>query len=179
MRSGEIFVFFQSPKLISFLSFKTRFDILHVLTTRFTATLFWQTMRNVQARKENISCVASRCVQVQGTSSSPPHTHPMSCVAPRCVQVQGEHQLRSIEMCASARNVIIPTPPHVSPFLGEIHRGHGTVPATNMAPENGGPLERAIPNLETIMFGVYVSFLGRMYNFKPPKTLKWIKMWPT
>ena len=42
-----------------------------------------------------------------------------------------------------------------------------------MAPENGGPLEREIPNLETIIFGVYVSFRGCMYNFEPPKTLPW------
>ena len=65
----------------------------------------------------HISCVASRCVQVQETSC---------CVASRCVQVQRTltshpphptpprnkhptppHQLRSIEMCSSARNIML------------------------------------------------------------------------
>ncbi len=33
-------------------------------------------------------------------------------------------------------------------------------PKTNIAPENGGPLEKEIPKLETIILGVYVSFRG-------------------
>ena len=38
---------------------------------------------------------------------------------------------------------------HVS-FLGII------LPETNISPENGGPLEEEIPNLETIIFRGYI-----------------------
>ena len=112
------------------------------------------------ASARNISCVAPRCVQVQRTlTSPPPHPpHPyqrrdvpracvqvqetsvaqyrdvckckkhqlrstemcasarnISCVAPRCLQVQ-KHQLRSTEMCASATYVNIPPPPPTPPI---------------------------------------------------------------
>ena len=39
------------------------------------------------------------------------------------------------------------------------------VPKTNMAPENR-PLEKGIPNLETIIFRVHVSFRAQEYMFR-------------
>ena len=74
------------------------------------------------ASARNISCVAPRCVQVQRTLTSPPphppHPYQRRDVPRACVQVQEtsvaqyrdvckckKHQLRSTEMCASARNI--------------------------------------------------------------------------
>ena len=70
----------------------------------------------------HISCVASRCVQVQETSccvesrcvqvqrtltSHPPHPTPPHPTPPRNKHPTPPHQLRSIEMCSSARNIML------------------------------------------------------------------------